>query len=71
MSFYPMNKDFIIIILIIIIATVIIIIIIIIIIINILIFFGFMKINDKDPPLKNTFCFVNPLINNSLSSNGC
>ena len=47
-----------------IIATVIIIIIIIIIIviiINILIFFGFMKINDKDPPLRNTFCFVNPL----------
>ena len=33
----------------------------IIIIINILVFFGFMKINDKDPPLRNTFCFVNPL----------
>ena len=33
----------------------------IIIIINILIFFGFMKINDKDPPLRNTFWFVNPL----------
>ena len=71
MSFYPMNKDLsssssslLLFLLLYIIATVII-------IINILIFFGFMKINDKDPPLKNTFCFVNPLINNSLSSNGC